>query len=251
MTADAAVLCCCAVADECCDFTAVTMSIASATAEFDILYTDINGQPKRRFTSAQLDQGIWVPTPITLSSNLRGPIVLDRKGAGASDPGFGTLGRCGYQKQFSVPSNLSFYGWSGNIITVDAGLPADAQNSIVSQGNARIGAGPHYVQYFIRPFRLNGWNQTDGPWGFEAGLVCGQIGIGVVQGWPFNGCPIGSDFAPIDMAGGFTYYRGKVRVGGSPYGSLFNLTPPNYDAQDAINAASSYGLADGFQVSIQ
>lgn len=252
MTVDAAVLCCCGQDVECCPLTSVAMSFGTISIGFDFTFTDpFSGQLFRRFSTTNFANGEWVPGSFGLSSNLRTPIVLPRRSAGTSDPLFGTIGRCGFRESRFVPANTSFYGWVGNVATVPAGLPATAQNTVIWNGNARLsGQSTGSVSYYIRPFQLNGWNQAGGSWAFEAGIQCGGITVGVVQNWSASGCPVGTEWAPIDIAGGFTYYRGKVRTQTSIFGSMTNLTEPTYSEAQVLQIAASYPESSVFEVSI-
>lgn len=252
MTTDAAaLLCCCAGEVECCPLSSVLMSIQSLALDFDFQFLNpTDGVIYRRFTTTGvLSGGVYVQGSFGLSSSLLTPIVLSRVGANATDGAFGTLGRCGYRasRTFNSPSVV---GWNGIVATVPASLPATPQNCAIWNGRAvpqgqTIGS----VWYYIRPFRMASWNQVGAPWGFEVGVVCGQITAGVVSAWPPNGCPLGSNWSSSNMAGNFTYFRGKVRNGSPTFGSMAVLSEPTWNAQTAQLLADSFPQ-NPFQVSI-
>jgi hypothetical protein len=218
------------------------MQIPSISLDFDYLYEWYDGKTYRRFTTTGQTggNGAYLQGGIGLTANLRQPIVLARKSSSTSDPGFGQLGRCGYQA-FRFVQTPGFHGFTGAVVTVESGVLPTPANSLLWDGRAiPIGQSSANVSYYIRPFRQNGWGQTGGPWAFEAGIVCGGITAGLVQTWPQNGCPSGTNWSPANYAGEFNYYRGKVRHSGSIYGSITSLVQPTYTQQQVALAAASY-----------
>jgi hypothetical protein len=252
VTTDAAALiCCCATQEPCCALTSVLFSIQNPIINFDFEFdSPIDGLRYRRFTSNAFANGQYVPGAASLTSNLLVPLVINRVGPNTTDSPFGTLGRCGYRGSRTFQSGGAFTGWTGSVITVRASLPPTTANSIVWDGRAvPIGQSSGQVWYYIRPIRTGGWNETTAPWAFEAGIVCGNITAGCVRGWPPNGCPLGDQWSSASYVGNFNYYRGKVRAGGSTFGSTTNLTEPQWNAQTAAQFAISFPPSE-FRVNI-
>lgn len=218
------------------------MAFGAVSLSFDFTFNAswLDGKDYRRFTTQGfLSNGAYVPAPITLTSSVRAPIVLNRVGAGTTDGAFGTLGRCGFRASRTF-SGGAFNGWAGAVVTHLASDPATPQNSTIWDGRAvPIGQSSAQVWYFARPFRANGFGQTNGAWTWDVGISCGNICasmIGVGQ----SGCPIGDNWGSGGLAGEFTYFRGKVRSGAPTFGSLSALVPPQWDEREVDAVANSY-----------
>ena len=246
MTTDAAALiCCCGTQEPCCALTSVLFTVQQHIQNFDFEFDNpSDGLRYRRFTSNTIANGQYVPGAFGLSSGLLAPIVVNRVGAGTVDTGFGTLGRCGFRASRSFTSG-QFAGWGGFVVTVRASLAPTTANSVVWNGSAvQQGQSSGTVWYYIRPIRTGGWNATNAPWAFEAGIVCGGITAGCVMGWTPNGCPMGDQWSSANYVGGFNYYRGKVRQGQPTFGSATSLTEPAWNASTAAQIAASFPASE-------
>jgi hypothetical protein len=218
------------------------MQIPSISLDFDFLYeSHLDGKIYRRFTTtgATGGSGEFLQGGFGLTANLREPIVLDRKSSNTPDYPHGTLGRCGYLASKLV-QGIGYHGFMGRVVTVESGVLPIPANITTWLGNAiPQGQSYGYVRYYIRPWNTAGWNQTGAPWAFEAGIVCGNITAGLVQAWPQNGCPSGTNWSTANLAGHTNWYRGKVRAYTTSFGSLTALFPPNYTQQQAQLLAAS------------
>lgn len=266
MTVDAAMLCCCGGTGtpvSCCPLTSVVMKV-SGSLNFDYQWLDLaTGTSMRRFTAAEIQNNVYVPGPISLTPGMTEPIVLQRFPSNTVDAA-GQHGRCGYGaiRFFSGTLFPPLDGWSFNVVTIPAGMTPSILNvsqfgsiqsgrvvPIVSGGPQPLSGTAHY---YIRAFRQEAYGEPPGAYGFEAGLMCGNIHVGLVRQWPLNGCPPGTAWTTGNYFGHNNYYRGMVRFGPAPsFTQLFgSQTPPmNHTEQTILNLKAKLTV-DAFEIEV-